>query len=267
MTKSEYSVAIYCLGDTNSIVFDTLDSVAQKIGTSTTSVIRFCRRLGYRGFKEFQDDIRQSFRNLPNLPEKFRRTASIAAPNELIEKTVRQNIECIQKTMENLSHKDMSEAVSLLAGANKVFCFGMKESFALAHYAYTRLLAVRKDVYLLDISGGELESVLSISKNDAVYAFLFHRYTSSALKLLEILKKRGVNVILVTSPPVDKVSELATVLLPCYVDAGGVKNSSVAPVCLCDYFCDAVAIAGGDSSLEHLKATELLLAEAAVIEE
>lgn len=267
MTRSEYSVAVYCLGDIGGIAFDTLDSAAQKIGTSTTSVIRFCRRLGYRGFKEFQDDVRQSFRTMPSLPEKFRRAVSIGAPNELLEQTVHRNIQCIGNTMESLSHKDVSRAVSLLSEAERVYCFGMKESFAMAHYAYTRLLAVRKDVYLLDLSSGELESVLSITKNDVVYAFLFHRYTSVALKMLEIMKNRGVRIILVTSPPTDEVAEIANVLLPCSVDSGGVKNTAVVSVCLCDYFCNAVAIALGDTSLEHLKASERILREASVIKD
>lgn len=265
MTRSEYSVAVYCLGDMGGIIFDTLDSAARKIGTSTTSVIRFCRRLGYRGFKEFQDEVRKDYKNMPSLPEKFKRTAGIGAPNELIERVVHQNIECIRETMGSLMHKDLSEAVNLLCGANRVFCFGMKESFAMAHYAYTRLLAVRKDVYLLDLSSGELESVLSITKDDVVCAFLFHRYTSSALKMLDIMKSRGVRIILVTSPPTDEVSGLAEVLIPCSVDQGGVKNTSVVPVCLCDYFCNAVAIALGDASFEHLKASESILREASVI--
>lgn len=267
MTKSEYGVAVYCLGDMGSIAFDTLDSAAKKTGTSTTSVIRFCRRLGYRGFKEFQDDVRLSFRTMPSLPEKFRRAANIGAPNELLGRIAAQTAECIEKTVGQLSHRSISEAVELLSKSARVFCFGMKESYAMAHYAYTRLLAVRKDVYLLDIAGGEVEAFLNITDKDVVLMFLFHRYTGSAKRMLEIMKKRGIRVVLVTSPPTDEAEKYASVTLPCFVDMGGVKNSSAAPVCLCDYFCNAVAMTGGDEALEHLKASELILCEASVMDD
>ena len=55
MTKSERQVASYYLGHLNDFTFHTLDQVAASAGTSTTSVIRFCRRLGYSGYKALQE--------------------------------------------------------------------------------------------------------------------------------------------------------------------------------------------------------------------
>ena len=49
MTRSETSVATYVLEHMNDVAFFTLDELAAQTELSTTSVLRFCRRLGFTG--------------------------------------------------------------------------------------------------------------------------------------------------------------------------------------------------------------------------
>lgn len=262
MTKSEYKVALYCLGNLKDFAFDTLDVIAEKIETSTTSVIRFCRRMGFSGYKGFQDEVRSGFKYEPDLPDKLKRTLNNNNGDKLIAKTVENGITCIEKTFRELPEERFYDSINVLDNCKRIFCFGMKESFALAHYAYTRFLTVRNNVFMLSAGyNGEIESILSLNKNDVCIFFLFHRYTKHSLKILEMLKKQGVVVILVTSPPFDLVKDSADILLPCCVDADGIKNSSLAPVCLTDCLCNVLAVAGGEKALEYMKKSETLFKE------
>lgn len=262
MTKSERFVANYCLSNMNDFAFDTLDVIAEKIGTSTTSVIRFCRRLDFSGYKEFQDNVRQGFKYSPDLPEKYKRNAKIQSSDELMLKTVSQSMDCISKTFGELYTERLFDAVSMLASAKRVFTFGMRESFALSHYAYTRFLTVRDNVSILNSgNNGEIETLLSLDKDDVCICFLFHRYTKQAVDILNIIKEQNVKTIVVTNPPFDDIKGVADILLPCYVDADGIKNSSVAPVCLTDYLCNALAVENGDKTLDYMKKSEKLFKE------
>lgn len=259
MTKSERQVASCTLGCINEIAFDTLDELAVRAGTSTTSVLRFCRRLGFDGFKQFQQAVRAELNHQPNLPDKFQRTLDGNHNDSLLAQTIRQDMRCIQQTFDVLPSEQISRAVQLITHANRVFTFGMRESFALAHYAYSRFSSVRPNVHLLNAGHyGEIESVLSLNSGDVCLVYLFHRYTKQAVDILEAIQKQGVRVILITSAPYEQVEPFATVLLPCQVDASGIKNSAVAPVCLADYLCNAVAVAGGDAALLHMKRSEEL---------
>lgn len=262
MTKTEKQTANYCLANLSDFAFDTLDVVAEKIGVSTTSVIRFCRRLGFSGYKDFQDCVRKGFKYQPDLPEKFKRTANLKNGNELMLKTVRKSVECINKTFEGINTERLFDAVKLLSRAKRVFTFGMRESFALAHYAYTRFLTVRDNVNILGAgNNGEIETLLSLDKDDVCVAFLFHRYTKQAIDILTILKNMNVKIILVTEAPFDNIKSFADVILPCYVDTNGIKNSSVAPVAITDYLCNALAIEKGEETLEYMKKSEKLFKE------
>jgi DNA-binding MurR/RpiR family transcriptional regulator len=259
MTKSEARVASCFLSDPGGFAFETLDAAALRIGTSTTSVIRFCRRLGFAGYKEFQETVRAGFRNEMTLPDKFEHAVRADSWDNSLSQTAQKAVECIQQTFRDLSAPQLRAAVTHLTNAQRVFCFGMKESYALAHYAYTRFLTIRRNVFMLSAGhSGEIESILSLGEGDACIFFLFHRYTGPSPRILELLKKQGVSVILITSPPCDEVARHAAVLLPCYVNIGGIKNSFTAPVCIVDHLCNAALAASGDKALNYMENSEIL---------
>jgi len=266
MTRSERQVATYYLGHAVDFAFCTLDSVAARVDTSSTSVLRFCRKLGFEGFKDFQQAVRVQLHGLPELPDKFHRTVRDQDVDDLFAHTVAQDILCLHESLQSLSAEALSQAVTLLGQARRVYTFGMKESLAPAHYAYTRLLTVRPDVQLFTGGcSGEIESMLTMTGKDVCLVFLFHRYTRQSLQILELLHHRGIPVILVTDNPNDRLESYAQVLLPCRVDHGGIKNTAIVPIVLCDYFCDAVAAATGDSALRYMQQTEDLFRSGSVL--
>jgi DNA-binding MurR/RpiR family transcriptional regulator len=267
MTRSEQRVALYILGHMNDIAFFTLDEMARQTDVSTTTVLRFCRRLDFDGFKQFQHAVRTDLKYSPDLLDKFHRTADNQLENTLLAQTVQQGIRCIQQTFLELPFELIEEAVGTLANARRVYTFGMRESQALAAYAYSRLLTVRGDVFLYqDGYTGNVEALLSSTDADVFVVFLFHRYTRQTLRILEVLKERNVQVILITSPPVEMVARLATVLLPCQVDANGIKNSALAPICLADYLCNAVAMVNAEATLQRMRQSEELFVRSEIIE-
>jgi len=259
MTKSERLVASFYLGNATAFAFSTLDSIAEQIGTSTTSVLRFCRRIGFDGYKSFQTAVQGEINYQPDLPDKFQRTLHASENDALLTRTIQQDILCIKDTFQNISNQKIREATQTLVKASRIFTFGMKESYTLAYYAYTRFLTVRPDVHILSAcQTGEIESVLSVKPDDVCILFLFHRYTRLALQILDILKTRNCNLILITDPPYEELASPGTLILPCQVDAGGIKNTAVAPVVLTDYLCNSLAVQMGDAALQYMKQTEEL---------
>lgn len=264
MTRSERQVASHYLAYPNDFAFCTLEGVAAKVDTSTTSVLRFCRRIGFQGFKDLQHAARTQISCQPQLPDKFRR--SVGEGDDLLLRTVGRDIRCIQDTFQSLGEQQIAAAVGLLSCARRVYTFGMRESFGLAHYAYTRLLSVRPDVDVMQAgSNGQVEAMLNVGEQDVCLVFLFHRYTQQTLRILEMLSDRKASVILVTDPPAGEVEAMAEVVLNCAVDRGGLKNSAVAPVVLMDYLCDAVAAALGESAMEHMRNLEALFRQGGIL--
>ena len=260
MTKSERQVASYFQEHSDDFAFYTLDRISDEIGISTTSVIRFCRRLGFTGYKTFQETLRTDVKyQHADLPHKYQRTLDINNKDELLSQIIQRSVHCIQQTFHNVPNESLASAVRYIMKAQKVFTFGMRESFALAHYTYTRFQTIRVNVSLLKYGyNGDVESVLSLTPNDVCIVYLFHRYTKQTLQILPMLKNQGVKIILVTSAPYENIETYATVLLSCDVNINGIKNSAIAPICLADYLCNAVAVLNGEETLEYMKEIEEL---------
>lgn len=267
MTKSEYAVAVYCLSNLGVFAFDTLEVAAEKAETSTASVIRFCKKMGFDGYKPFQECVRSGFRYQPSLPDKFRRNINLDITNQLMEQTVSESIAAIEKTYANIPNERVVEAVNLISKAPRVFTFGLREAFSMAHYAYTRMLSVRKDVFILD-SGMNFtfESMLNLRKDDVCIFYMFHRYTKASVQILEKLTQSGIKVILISSAPFEYVKSTQALILPCFVDIGGIKNSYIAAASITDYLCNASAMTLGDSALKHMKEAEKLFGDFSVLE-
>lgn len=257
MTRSERQVASYYLANANDFAFCTLDAIAAKIDTSTTSVLRFCRKIGYSGYKDFQNDVRSQIGSGTRLPDKYRRT--VADTDKTLLQIMSRDIRCVEDTVRDLNNKAIEQAIKVISHAQRVYVFGMRESYAVAHYGYTRLLSVRPCVELLRAGvNGEVENLLSIGSKDVCIVFMFHRYTHQSLKILQWLRDRKCKVILITNPPLDQVENMADILLPCYCDCSGIKNTAAAPVMLCDGLCNAVAAELGDSALSYMQEMEKL---------
>lgn len=266
MTKTERKVAAYFYDHLQEFAFSTLDCIADDAGTSTTSVIRFCRRLGFAGYKEFQSALRQQIKVHLNLPDKLESTLQGAHGDSLLNQVVQDGIQVVERTFAELPSEALERAVECICSADRLFIFGMRESLALAHYAYTRMETARGRTYILDVGyNGMVEQALDLTEKDAVLYFLFHRYAAQSYRLLPFIKRQGVQVILVTSPPYSAVEKYADILLPCYMETRGVKNSSLAPMCLTDYFCNAVALRNSERTMLRLKKIEQALQDVSLL--
>ncbi|MXQ49489.1 SIS domain-containing protein [Streptococcus pneumoniae] len=62
-SKSEKKVADFVLSNPEKIETNTISKVAIESDTSTSAVLRFCKLLGFEGYKEFRFEVTQYYRN------------------------------------------------------------------------------------------------------------------------------------------------------------------------------------------------------------
>lgn len=259
MTRTEQRINACYQAHPDEFAFGTLEELAALTSTSTASIIRYCRRMGYGGFRAFQEKLREGMRSQVRLPDRIQRQETAEEMSRL-RQTVDQNRDCVEQTLAYLTEKQLEQLVQKVADSRRIFVFGMRESLALAHYAYTRLITLRGNVFLLGAGyNGMLEPLLDLNEQDLCLFFLFHRYTSQSRRMVKLVKDRGVFLTMVTSPPTEQISPYADLLLCCHVQTQGIKNSYAAPVCLVDYLCSALTARYSGRVLERLQQVEQLL--------
>ncbi len=260
LTRSQKTVANYYLENPDEIVFCTLEDIAMKIGVSTTTIIRFARILGYNGYSDMQKNIQTSLLEKVGLPERLTLSSDTVPQDQLLMKTMRNDISDITTTMTNISQNDLAEAIKEISNARSVYILGMRSSFSLAHYMTSRLAQIRPSVRLIQSVGMIYpEELIGCNEKDICISFLFPRYSKTTANLILWLRKRGVRIILFTGQNISAISNYGDIFLPCCVDGISFKNSFAAPICLINYITAAITLLDHSRAIDTLKEMEEFL--------
>ena len=199
LTHSQKVVANYVDENYEDIAFSTLEELAEKIGVSTTTVIRFARALDYSGFSEMQDSIKKEIQTKGSLPDRLER-AVVSSGNDLLEEAFSTDIKNIQLTLAGLHADDLEKAIEMISGANKIYVLGMRSSFSLAHYMVSRLGEIKRNVHFIQTTGLIYpEEIVNAESGDVCIAYIFPRYSRIGINILAWMRSHGVKVVLFTS--------------------------------------------------------------------
>ena len=243
LTGSQRTVAQYVTENAGSIAFQTLDALADKIGVSTTTVIRFARAIGYSGYSEMQQDIQSDIMGKVSLPERYTSAAGAIKPEQMLVDSFQADIDNINQTLSGLDVTLLQQTVDAISGAKRVYSLGMRGAFSLAHIMASRLGQIKENVHLIQAVGDIYpEEINGAGKGDVCIVFMFPRYSKVTASLTMALKRRGVRIILITSPGYEIIRSYGDIILPCVVRGISFKSSFVAPLCLINYLITATSL-------------------------
>lgn len=260
MTDSQKRVAQFVVRNPEEVAFHTLDELAARIDVSTTTVIRFARALGYRGYSDFQSKIQERVRARVGLPERLGLSSS--SEDDVFTRAFERDLANIRSTMRSLSRGSLARAVDCIASARTVYVIGIRSSFCPAFFAGSVLSQILDDVRLLNHQMGMLpEQTLRMSEADVLIAFSFPRYSRVTIDVAKQAKKQGARVVAICDSPLSPVAQTADIVLPCAFEGVLFKNSPVAPLSLVNGLIAAVAVQAKERSMLTLSRGEELVKE------
>ncbi|MDO5139964.1 MAG: MurR/RpiR family transcriptional regulator [Eubacteriales bacterium] len=264
-TNSHKAVATYILANYDESAFMTLEQLSSSAGVSTTTVIRFARELGYDGYSSMQDALRIDLRTKVSLPERL--DYNISLPNdELLKQVLYTEINNIEQTFKSIDMKQVEKAVQLISSSDDVYIVGLRRSFSLASYTYSRLAQAREKVRLISSIGINYpEEIVNASEYDVCIAFLFPRYSQTTLSILNYFKTKGVGIILITSLNHIAIDKYADIILPCETSCISGKTSYVAPLSLINYMMALYIQENKATAREMLNKTEDVLSSGVIL--
>lgn len=213
-SKSLQKIASCVYDDPNLFAIYSAAEVGKQIGVSETTVIRFCKKLGYSGYSALQEEIRKHLFQKSSLTD-FKEEKSIETDGKTsVNKLMLKDMESIQKTMDKIPDASFEKAVDQLAAADRVLVTGARMSYSLASwFAFsldivvggTRLFQPGMDDILLRVS--------ELTRKSVVVVFSFHRYVKETLHIARLAREQGAYVIAFTDSPMSPIAGCADLLL------------------------------------------------------
>ena len=254
----------YLQNDSSALLVSNVNDLAQAVGVSKATVVRFAKNMGYTGFPEFKRDIQKEMRRKLRAADRMKETfAELGDDENIFAKLIKRDIQLLQETLQSASFSDFQKAVELILNARKVYLIGLNASMALACILHFRLNRMKKDSHWLFLTGGTslLEQLSFMEQKDALIAVDFLQVPSEVQTALHHAKKVGGAILGITDFPSSPIAKAATVCL--YAKRG--LHSSVNSLTPAFSLVNALAIAVGwakkADSIKALTDLDILLEE------
>jgi DNA-binding MurR/RpiR family transcriptional regulator len=202
-SKADRVIATYMLSALSSLPFETAASLAEKVEVSEPTVGRFCKTIGYKGFKDFKTNLKKDTSDAPwligerliDLQERTR------AGEDRLTRGLELEIAALIAVYEMAHSPEWERVVKRLARVKNVYAIGFQTERGMAQIFVNQLQYLREGVHLVDLAGGSFEEVLASDDSDtALIIFEARRYSRNAQKLAKEATAIGIPVTLITDP-------------------------------------------------------------------
>lgn len=262
LTRIEQDIADYILEHFNTVGLQTSTSLSESIGVSDTSIIRFVRRLGFKGYSEFRSKmseqiVQQYQKNQGGLStwEKYVKTRDSLNQESLIRDVSGYTLDNLEKSFSGLESKTIHQVSDIILKSHRKYIAGFRGTASCAQYMASKLLFLTPNVIpILNADATAVEKLFDITQDDCLFLYSFPRYSEINSLLIELAYERHAKIILMTDRLTCPFAGRADAVIAARVKGLGFTNSYVAPISLSEVILLAVSGKGDGSRVEQLDA-------------
>ncbi|HCL02547.1 MAG TPA: RpiR family transcriptional regulator [Lachnoclostridium phytofermentans] len=243
----------------------TLSSIS---GTSEASVLRFCKTLGFTGYRDFIISVTSSL--VMNVEENSEEDSyTDLQPGDdfpvIIRKIAKNNIQSIEDTISVLNINEVIAAVKSIQKARRIYFFGIGASSLVCTDAVHKFLRINKECFTWEDSHQQYAMATLLTSDDVAILVSNSGKTQEIVDIMEIAKKQKAKVIAITRYSKSILAERADIVLsistPEIMIRSGAMGSRIAMLTIVDILFSCVASADYDVIKKYLKKTNDIIKE------
>ncbi len=260
-------VGDYVLADPARAATLTITDLAAACDTSEATVVRFCRRLGLRGYPQLRMALATELgsRDHSDGPSP---TGDIAPGDDLasvIEKIAFADARAVEDTARSLSVAELEAVVDTLVTAHRVDLYGVGASGFVAADLQQKLHRIGRMAFAFPDAHMALVSAALVGPGDVAIAISHTGTTIDTLDALRIAAERGATTVAITNNPRSPLARVADHVLRTAAREttfrSGATASRLAQLTVVDCVFVAVAQRTYDQSQAALEATLAAVAD------
>ena len=230
LTPAERKLANTLMEDYPVSALGSITQLADNASVSSPTVARMVTKLGFNGFAQFQQTLRNELSAKISSPIDKHDNWALSAPgthilNQFTE-SVSQNI---RRTLNQTDPQTFDQVVKLLAKKNNhVYITGGRITRSLAKYFFTHLQMIRKDITdIQSATNAWPHYIIDMNEGDVLVIFDIRRYENDLLRLAEIAVRQKLTLILFTDQWSSPVSKYAKYKFNCQIEVPSAWDSNI----------------------------------------
>lgn len=265
MTRAERQLATHLLRHYPVAALGSVTALARAADVSSPTVVRLVQKLGFRGYPDFQSEIRAEVEERLISPlTKHDRWAGGVPDTHILNRFADAVLGNLQATLAQINHAEFDAAAALMADpARQVYATGGRITHAMAEYFVTHMKVIRPGVSLIsEMSNAWPPAMIEMRPGDVLLAFDIRRYENNVLQLVEMASEQGAEVILITDPWVSPAAAHARYRFSAQIEVPSAWDSTVAIQVLIETLMAAVQSLTWEETALRMKRLEDLYARA-----
>ena len=251
LTRAERQLAHSILENYPASGLGPLSALAEDAGVSVPTVARMVQKLGFKGYPEFQAELREELKARVKNPIAKHDTWADGAPSEhLLNRFTDAVMNNIRLTLGQIDPDMFDQACALVGDTDRrLHIVGGRITHTLAEYLFLHMQVVRPQVtHIQSTSNTWVHHLLDVEEGDVFVIFDMRRYENNTLKLAEMAHARGARLILFTDQWRSPVHRLATISFGTRIIVPSAWDSNAATLLLIETMISSVqALNWGDT--------------------
>ncbi|WP_298837979.1 MurR/RpiR family transcriptional regulator [uncultured Roseobacter sp.] len=259
LTRAERQLALSILENYPASGLGPLAALAKGANVSVPTVARMVQKLGYRGYPDFQADLRDELGAIAKGPIAKHETWAGAAPSgHILNRFTDAVIDNIRNTLSHIDPAAFDEACALVADPDRhLYIAGGRITHTLAEYLFMHMQVIRPNLtHVQSTSNTWPHYLLNAREGDVFVIFDVRRYENNTLKLAEMARARGARIVLFTDQWRSPVHRLADISLTSRIIVPSAWDSAATTMLLVESMISAVQTLDWDNTRDRMQELE-----------
>lgn len=218
LSKSEKKVADYVLRNGYSVSSIPLAKLAKEAEVSEPSVVRFTKRLGFKGYSDFKLNIMKDWgkKTLDTDNSDLLIDLHIDKNDKIEEipsKMINITIKALEDTLQILDTDSYKNAVDSIVKADIIDIYGVGNSGSIANDLMNKLLRIGLNCRAFGDNHLQQISAIHLTKKDLAIAISHSGSTKDVVDTLKIAKESGAKTIAISNYKASEISKYADIEL------------------------------------------------------
>lgn len=189
----------YIIQNPRKAVFMTTKELSEACGVSEATVVRFVVQLGYGGYGEFLQALRDFLDSGLTLPDRVDLPGMKGPGTDLFHRVVFDEMNNLRQFYESIDMALLSRIVAQLEQSPAVYVVGSRVSYTFAYYLGWSLTKVRRGVHILTGSDSTaIDWLTNAPDNSLVVIITTSRYPNELIKLGKAARRLQHNLLVIT---------------------------------------------------------------------
>lgn len=239
---------------------ETVSQLAERAKVSGPTVMRFVNKLGYEGYLDFQQALRQEVQQKLTSSLALMERQPLEPEEEVLNFSLTTFIDELRSSFAALPAAEFQAVVELLSDKRRpVLCTGGRFSQILAFYLTAHLNMMRAGCrYVVASPTPRFDELIDVGRRTVVVSFDYRRYQNSTIEFSRRAAGRGATVILFTDPWLSPIADVARHVLTSSVVAPSPFDSLVPATATVEAVIAGLAVRLGEKARPRMEELERL---------